>query len=105
MNNIRNEIANIESKLKRYNIEEETSSPIPTDRYIYIGIPIGVLVILSLWKPPFVQKKDNNPLSEDEELIEDQKSVDLKKLLLWSILIGGSLDIAFYSYKIRKGRT
>lgn len=67
------------------------SSPI-----IYAVIPIIVLVILFLIRPSIIM---TNIVDEEDNTVE---TLSLKKLLLWTIITGGVLDIALFAYNYKK---
>lgn len=66
--------------------------------YVYIGVPILVLILLSIYKPKFTRKEI--PQSDGSvELVTDPSSI-----IMWSIILGGAIDAGIYmaNYKLKK---
>jgi hypothetical protein len=66
--------------------------------YVYLGIPILVLILLVIFRPSFVKT---------ESVLDDETTVpktDVKKILIWTLVLGTALDLGLYgvTYKLKK---
>lgn len=61
-------------------------------RLEYVFPPVFILLLLFVLRPNFIIRK-----SDDEK----EKKIDYLKLLLYSIFLGGVLDIGIYAYRYK----
>jgi len=65
--------------------------------YMYIGIPVAVLIILAILRPGFVKIEEN---MEDGTT---QLKTSFKQILMWSLILGTLFDLGLYglNYKMK----
>lgn len=96
-------IAELQKNVDKYSNGGKTSNNIKLPfngnwlSYMYIGVPILILILLSIYKPKFVKK----------EIPQEDGSVELKvepsSIIMWSVILGGALDAGIYiaNYKLK----
>lgn len=100
---LNNRIAELQQNVDKYSNNKPKSSltlPFKGDwlTYVYIGIPIVVLILLSFYKPKFVKRE----IPQEDGSVELQ--TDPSSIIMWSVILGGALDIGVYiaNYKLKK---
>jgi hypothetical protein len=67
--------------------------------YLYVGIPIIIAIVLLVLKPKFITDEKVN----DEG--EAYQSIQMKKVLMWTLILGGVLDVALFGYFYKNNNT
>ena len=63
-----------------------------TRNHIYMGIPIAAFILLLFFKPDIVTKE----YTGEDGII--QKRYDSSKVVLWTLIFGGSFNLALFAY-------
>lgn len=93
-------IADLENQVSRYDTSVKKKSMISTklikDNAIYIGVVVGVFLLLLLWRPFFVV---------DEKTVKGgipTRHLSIQKLLKWTLVLGALFCAGVYLVRTNK---
>lgn len=66
--------------------------------YLYIAIPIAIFIVLAIWRPGFVRQE------EKLQTGETQLKTSMKKILMWSLILGGVIVVGVYAITRKMSR-